>query len=446
MQDQVKNLGMWQRAKNMAEATPAERNRYVDFLRALSISAVVLGHWIIAAPYMLDGSANMDHLLTIQPWSQWLTWVFQVMPIFFFVGGYSNGVSWDSAQRKGQSYSSWLHARLQRLLGPVLPLIFVWTIMAIITQAFGVHPLMVTHGSQISLVPVWFLAIYFVIVTLVPLTRIAWRKFGVMSIVVPLVLAVLGDWIFFNTAYQWFGWFNYLFIWGAVHQLGYAWQAGKLGGLLQSIGLAVIGLVTLIALTQYGIYPTSLVGVPGEAITNTTPPKLPLIALGLAQIGIALSFEGPMRRWLARGRVWTATVLTNGFIMPIYLWHSTVMILLIGATFALLPMALDIMPGTSQWWWHRPIWIGVYLIAMMLVLPLIMVLDKRSESIGKRQVSWWLTLIAGLLICFGLAILAKNGIAGSSLLGINWLAVLMPFIGALLLRVGYRFGSSSASS
>ncbi|MFT6724764.1 MAG: hypothetical protein ACJARN_001631, partial [Arenicella sp.] len=43
-------LGIWARAAKVAEQTPADRNRYVDLLRALSISAVVLGHWIIAAP------------------------------------------------------------------------------------------------------------------------------------------------------------------------------------------------------------------------------------------------------------------------------------------------------------------------------------------------------------------------------------------------------------
>ena len=43
--------GMWHRALWYADRTPESRNRYVDFLRALSILAVVLGHWLISAPY-----------------------------------------------------------------------------------------------------------------------------------------------------------------------------------------------------------------------------------------------------------------------------------------------------------------------------------------------------------------------------------------------------------
>ena len=91
--------GAWARARDMALQAPPERNRYVDFLRALSILAVVVGHWLVAAPYMKDGAVEGGHLLGILPWTQWLTWGFQVMPLFFLVGGFSNGISWAATQR-----------------------------------------------------------------------------------------------------------------------------------------------------------------------------------------------------------------------------------------------------------------------------------------------------------------------------------------------------------
>jgi peptidoglycan/LPS O-acetylase OafA/YrhL len=96
---------MWSSAKAMAAKAPPERNRYVDFLRALSILAVVVGHWLVAAPYIKDGAVEGGHLLGILPWTQWLTWGFQVMPLFFLVGGFSNGVSWAATLRKGGSYA-----------------------------------------------------------------------------------------------------------------------------------------------------------------------------------------------------------------------------------------------------------------------------------------------------------------------------------------------------
>jgi len=92
---------IWVRAVEMAAATPPERNRYVDFLRAVSILMVVTGHWLVAAAWYQDGTLIPGDLLELRPRTQWLTWLFQVMPIFFIVGGYANAVSLESAKRRG---------------------------------------------------------------------------------------------------------------------------------------------------------------------------------------------------------------------------------------------------------------------------------------------------------------------------------------------------------
>ena len=78
-------MKFWAQAKSLAEKTPIERNRYVDFLRAVSILMVVTGHWLVAAPWIQDGNFVAGDLLEMRPTTQWLTWIFQVMPIFFFV-------------------------------------------------------------------------------------------------------------------------------------------------------------------------------------------------------------------------------------------------------------------------------------------------------------------------------------------------------------------------
>ena len=65
-----------------------ERNRWVDFLRAVSILAVVCGHWLMAGLYVDEaGTLQRGDLLSVSTWAHWLTWVFQVMPVFFLVGG-----------------------------------------------------------------------------------------------------------------------------------------------------------------------------------------------------------------------------------------------------------------------------------------------------------------------------------------------------------------------
>ena len=129
MADSSKRLSAWNLALSMAERTPPTRNRYVDFLRAASIMVVVLGHWLMAAAYVNNGKAELGHLLDLSPWSHWLTWTLQVMPIFFIVGGFSNSITWQKAQQSGKAYSEWLDSRFRRLVSPVLPLLAAWTIL-----------------------------------------------------------------------------------------------------------------------------------------------------------------------------------------------------------------------------------------------------------------------------------------------------------------------------
>jgi hypothetical protein len=428
--------GMWAQASRLAEQTPASRNRYVDLLRALSILVVVLGHWIMAAPY-LDGNApQLAHLLDVLPWSRWLTWLFQVMPVFFFVGGYSNGTSWDGARKKRQSYADWLESRMRRLLGPVIPLIVLWAVLGVVGHSIGVGEGMIRVGSQVALVPVWFLAIYLLIVMLVPASRAVWHRLGIWSVVLPVLLAAANDGVFFGTDQQWLGWFNYLFVWSAVHQLGYAWHEGQLRGVGRALLLFVFGLITLVALTQFGPYPTSLVGVPSQAISNTTPPKLPLLSLGLAQIGLLLALEIPARRWLERKSVWTATVLMNGMIMTVFLWHSTVMMLVIGMGFWLWPGIFDVEPGSGIWWSARPIWVLVFSMATFPFLLVFMRVERMISNRVARKIPFWRLLTGAVMLGGGLALLALGGVGGTSLLGLNWTAVLLPIVGGTLAGFG----------
>ena len=433
--------GMWAQASRLAEQTPEARNRYVDLLRALSIAVVVLGHWVMAAPHLGPDGPRLDHLLDVLPWSRWLTWGFQVMPIFFFVGGYSNGTSWDGALAKGQSYSVWLEARLRRLLGPVVPLIVLWGLLGALGFLLGISEGMIRVGSQVALVPVWFLAIYLLIVMLVPVTRAIWLRLGLWSVVLPALLAAGNDFLFFRgdavfgANLRPLGWLNYLLIWSAVHQLGYAWQAGRLAG-KRTFGLLGVGIVALVGFTQFGPYPTSLVGVPSQEISNTTPPKLPLFALGLLQIGLFLSLEGPIRKWLARKRVWTSVVLVNGMIMTVFLWHSTVMMLIVGAGFWLVPAVFDLVPGVGFWWAMRPVWVLVFAAGTLPFLLIFSEVERRISAGAGRPVPLYRLLLGAALLCGGLALLAAGGVGGEGPVGLDWLAVLLPVMGGKIAGFG----------
>ena len=84
----------------MVDATPADRDRVVDFLRAASICAVVIGHWMIAMVWWDAGVLRTTSAIGVTSYLWLATWFLQVMPIFFFVGGFSNLVSYDATRRR----------------------------------------------------------------------------------------------------------------------------------------------------------------------------------------------------------------------------------------------------------------------------------------------------------------------------------------------------------
>lgn len=420
---------IWAQAKFLAGKTPDSRNRYVDFLRAVSICAVVFGHWLMAAPYVNGGSINITSLLEHQEWVRWLSWGFQVMPVFFLVGGYSNSISWQSARRKGKSYAEWLQVRLQRLIGPVLPLLVMWMILAVGAQWIGLSSEMLKVASQMALIPIWFLAVYTAVVVLVPLTYSAWQKFGFKSVAALLLAAVIDDYLFFTVDHA-VGWFNYGFVWLAIHQLGYAWRDGYMAGARQGLTWAIAGAAVLIGLVTLGPYPVSMVSVPGNDISNTLPPKISMLALGIAQCGLLLSIESPMRRWLARLTPWAAVVLVNSMIMTVFLWHLTASTLAIGAAMLFNNAGLTVPPGSGAWWAARPVWILVYLVAL---LPFALGFGRfERSSPGPVVFPPWRLVTAALLICAGLALLALDGVTGSGWLGLRVWVLVLPFVGALI--------------
>ena len=90
-------------ARALVAATPETRNRYVDLIRVVSIGVVVLGHWTMAVLGYRGGRFTGENLLELNPDLQILTWLFQVMPLFFIVGGFTNGGSWASASRRANA-------------------------------------------------------------------------------------------------------------------------------------------------------------------------------------------------------------------------------------------------------------------------------------------------------------------------------------------------------
>ncbi|MBT8100788.1 MAG: acyltransferase, partial [Gammaproteobacteria bacterium] len=439
-------MKIWSIACDMAAKTPVERNRYVDFLRSVSIMVVIIGHWLIATAWYVDGDLQTGHLLRTEPQMQWLTWLFQVMPIFFIVGGYSNAVSLESAKRKGTGYAGWLVTRLNRLVAPLLVLMVAWASISLIMRAMGVSQGVIQYMSQAALIPTWFLAIYIMVVILAPVAYRFWRRAGFLSFWLFVAAAALVDVAFFVMDQRWLGWTNYFWVWLAVHQLGFAWREGRMGSPGVLLLYSALAFTALYLLISKGPYPVAMVGSPDEGLSNSLPPKITLIALGVLQFGVLLSLETPMRRALANLKLWALTVLINSMIMTVYLWHITVMVVFGAVLYLSGGFGLGMEPGSADWWQTRPVWICVLLMLLLPVALLLSPLERRGRH-PEAAIPSPLRQIAGaIMVCLGIALLALFGFGGGPFDELDVIAFVLFIVGAGISGLLPQFGSRSAAA
>jgi hypothetical protein len=373
-------------AHALAAATPASRDKYVDLLRVASLGTVVLGHWLMAAVSVRgDGRAEVGNLLAVEPRLQLLTWALQVMPVFFFVGGFSHALSYRSLRRKagengGEAlYSVFLRARLQRLLRPTVVFIGVWGALALALQLAGREGGLLDVSLRLVAQPLWFIGIYLAMVAFTPPLlrlheRYGWGAFGGL-----VAAAGLVDVLRFGFGVPYVGFLNFAFVWLAVHQLGFLRADGKLGRPYLLAGAGLAGAVTLVA---YGPYPLSMVGMPGEKISNMAPPTFALLCHGLWLVGGVELLRGAAQRWLRRPRVWRAVVAANGVSMTAFLWHLTAMLGVYGALLALGVRLPE--PATGAWWAQVPVRVVVAGVVTALLVTVFRRFEQPSAAVVRE--------------------------------------------------------------
>ncbi|MFF4347428.1 acyltransferase [Streptomyces sp. NPDC001530] len=301
------------------EATPVERDRAVDALRALAILGVVLGHWLVTALVADGGALHTASPLQHMPWLAPISWVFQTLAVFFLVGGHVATKSYASARARGTTYGQWLRARLSRLFKPVAAVLTVWTVATACLLASGTGFETVHTLVKLALSPLWFLVVFAGLTAVTPLV-------ARINPLWPLAVVLHVDLIRFGLGGpSWLGWVNVAAGWLVPYTLGAAWTRGELDRRRAGWVLFTGGAVATAALVAWAGYPASMVGVPGAAVSNLNPPTLAAVTFGLAQCGLALLLREPLRRAMRRPAAWAAIAFANLSAMTIFLWHQTAM-------------------------------------------------------------------------------------------------------------------------
>ena len=361
----------------LVDATPTSRDRVVDLLRAASIGVVVLWHWALSiTQWNGNGALTMPNFIGDVPGLWALTWVLQVMPVFFLVGGYANLAGWQAVTRDGGGARQFVVARLRRLVVPVVPMLAGWAVVDLAMRAAG-RPTVLEWG-MVVFTPLWFLVVYVVVVTAVPLTARLHAAWGWRVPAVLAGVAIVADAVRLGLGRGGLlvGLVGSASVWLFSHQLGYFWRDGSLlaGGRRRAAAVASAGFVALALLTAFGPYPRSMVAVQGEPMGNMFPTTAAVAALAVFQLGLVLLARPVLAAWMRRRRPWKAVVAASSVAMPVFVWHMTALVVFLWlyerAGFELVGEA------TAQWWLARPVWV----VGPALILAVLLAVVRRGRT------------------------------------------------------------------
>jgi fucose 4-O-acetylase-like acetyltransferase len=342
---------------------PDSRDHAMDVYRVVALLLIVVGHWVAACLTFSDGAFWRENPLVDLPWTQWLTWMFQVVPVFFLVAGYASAVSWGH-RRTEESLEDWLRRRLVRPVGPTAVYVVAMLLVVAVLSAVGVAGAELDFGAWAVAMHLWFLGIYVVVVALTPIAVAAHRRWGLWVPIAMVAVVAVVDVATIGAHLPYVGWVNYLLPWAVLYQLGIAWQDRMLRG-RAALPLASGSAAALALLVGVGPYPISMIEVPGATVNNTAPPNLALLALGCTQAGLALAAAPAVNRALKPVRAQRILAVANENVMPLYLWHMVpvVIVALAGYPTGLLPQPVL---GTSAWWLFRLEWVAILAVVALV--------------------------------------------------------------------------------
>jgi len=346
-------------------AARSKRDLVVDLARVFCVFAVVMMHSLMVGLHRDGDTIGQINPLQTKEWFALATWIGQIMPLFFVVGGFAGAVSWRSAMRRGTPPAEFLRSRLIRLLRPALPLLVFLTVVLWVLVIAGVDRALVDVVSAGVGMPLWFLAAYISCQAFLPIVHRAHVARPALTIGALVALSALVDAVRILSGVQEIGLINLVFVWLAVQQLGFFYADGWFARrALWQLAAGAAASYGALAMLTYGldIYPVDM-------LTNLNPATVPLILLGIAQVCILHLLYPALRAAMTLKPVLLATFFVGSRAMTIYLWHLPIIVALSGALF--LSGWVDSVPGSGVWWATRPLFVlavWVILAALSLVV------------------------------------------------------------------------------
>lgn len=408
------------RIRESAAATAARRDPAIDLIRFACLIVVVVLHSLMSAAVLgPDGALEPTVALSGTTGFAAASWLFQVMPLFFVIGGCAGILGWRRTRARGGTWADYLRARLRRLVVPVIVLIGLTGLGLSVASEFGVPSDLLTEASRRIGQPLWFLAVYVGLTSLVPLGAHFHERAPRRSLAVLAGAVIAVDVLVAVTGVHGIGYLNFVLVWPLVQQLGfvYADALDRPVRRPQTWTVLVIALLCLAALVSAGVYSPNM-------LVNLNPPTGALVLLGVVQMCALRLIHARLNRMLTTGggaldgghvaeavpgsrvlrtQIWCRVIdWGNRFGMQVYLWHMSVIIVLIGGLGALAQTVSGI-PGLAEfvlpqigsgWWWASRL---PWLLVVMGLSALVALLTWRIPFPSERWLASVGQSIGGLV-------------------------------------------------
>lgn len=344
--------------------------------------AVAVGHWIAMTASSADGQLSGGNALSEVAGLAWMTWMLQVMPLFFVVGGFASAMSLDAHHRNGGRPQDWIAARMRRMLPPTVILAATWLVAIVIGAAVGQATLVIA-GASAAAIPLWFLANYTIDTALAPYVFVRFRAnprlfgVGIVATFVAIEIARL-------SGIPMIGQLNWVLGWLGFQVLGMAWRDGLLPSGRRLVAVATGFWMATIAAVSFGPYSISMVHFPGVEHSPTHPPSLSLALFGIAYSLTAIAAAPRISAFLAKTpKAWAAVVAGNGIAMSVYLWHMTAAIVVYAIAHVTVGLG-EMVVGSADWWMAK---VPMVLASALVLAPIVKLVAKveRDALLAPRR-------------------------------------------------------------
>jgi fucose 4-O-acetylase-like acetyltransferase len=342
------------------------RDRSIDTVRAVLLVIVVALHSMMVGVSVGVAGPVLRNALENQVWFAPVSWVVQIMPLFFIVGGFASIRQWRSLRERETSAASYVRGRIDRLVRPAIALVAVVGAALLTMTVLGVPAELVATASLRIGQPLWFLGVYILCSALVPLMVRAHEVARLLTPVLLLGAVIAVDAVRLASGIEAIGFLNLLFVWLLVQQLGFWLADGHIDSLARRTrsGIIAAAVIILMVLTA-GPYSADM-------LVNLNPPTLCLVVLGVVQLMVFSLLRPRIAALAERPVIRRFTGALGQRAMTVYLWHMPVLIVLAATLLVLNATSGVILPEplSLAWWAGRPLWLIVVGLAVVPVARL----------------------------------------------------------------------------